>query len=142
MTPAEIVARRPAAEDAQAEIRAHQRPGPGRAADGAAPAGLARWLRGGHLRRAARRPACWMTGPRPGRSAATARRSPGRPAPAHGRGTRRDPNGGRSRRRGPAARGRRPAEERTSVDEGKRVSVRIDVGGRRIIKKKKKNTKT
>src|SRR3546814_16804542 len=31
------------------------------------------------------------------------------------------------------------AADRTSVDEGKRVSVRVGVGGRRIIKKKKKN---
>src|SRR3546814_18514472 len=30
----------------------------------------------------------------------------------------------------------RPAHERKSVGEGKRVAVRVDLGGRRIIKKK------
>src|SRR3546814_404607 len=32
-------------------------------------------------------------------------------------------------------------EERTSVVEGKRVSVRVELGGRRIMKKKKKKNK-
>src|SRR3546814_11481678 len=35
------------------------------------------------------------------------------------------------------ARSRRGRAERKSVVEGKRVSVRVDLGGRRIIKKKK-----
>src|SRR3546814_16115989 len=32
--------------------------------------------------------------------------------------------------------------DRKSVVSGKRVSVRVDLGGRRLIKKKKKNTRT
>src|SRR3546814_12093781 len=32
----------------------------------------------------------------------------------------------------------RPARDRTSVVEGKSVSVRVELGGRRVIKKKKK----
>src|SRR3546814_18821855 len=32
-----------------------------------------------------------------------------------------------------------PARDRKSVVEGKRVSVRVDIGGRRLNKKKKKN---
>src|SRR3546814_17777026 len=39
-------------------------------------------------------------------------------------------NGGRDRR------GRQRAGDRKSVVEGKRVSVRVDLGGRRIFKKK------
>src|SRR3546814_11304472 len=35
---------------------------------------------------------------------------------------------------------RRPVEDRTSVVEGKSVSVRVDLGGRRIITRKKKAT--
>src|SRR3546814_20826554 len=38
-------------------------------------------------------------------------------------------------------RGRSPSTERKSVVEGKRVSVRVDLGGGRLIKKKKKNKK-
>src|SRR3546814_20838016 len=34
---------------------------------------------------------------------------------------------------------RHEQEDRKSVAEGKSVSVRVDIGGRRIIKKKKKN---
>src|SRR3546814_18341229 len=33
-------------------------------------------------------------------------------------------------------------QARKSVEEGKSVSVRVDLGGRRFIKKKKKNTKS
>src|SRR3546814_12651845 len=33
-------------------------------------------------------------------------------------------------------------QDRKSVGEGKRVSVRVDIGGRRLIKKKKKTNKT
>src|SRR3546814_13719130 len=36
------------------------------------------------------------------------------------------------------AKNRREALDRKSVGEGKRVAVRVDLGGRRIIKKKKK----
>src|SRR3546814_14301510 len=36
----------------------------------------------------------------------------------------------------------KPSEDRKSVVSGKSVSVRVDLGGRRIIKKKNKNTKS
>src|SRR3546814_12756231 len=36
----------------------------------------------------------------------------------------------------------RCSSDRTSVVSGKRLSVRVDLGGRRIIKKKKKSNKT
>src|SRR3546814_18059770 len=41
-------------------------------------------------------------------------------------------------RRWPVAEGGARQKDRTSVVQGKRVSVRVDLGGRRIIKKKKK----
>src|SRR3546814_11607939 len=41
----------------------------------------------------------------------------------------------------PSLNGHTPAVDRTGVGSGKRVSVRVDRGGRRLIKKKKK-TKT
>src|SRR3546814_18042347 len=60
---------------------------------------------------------------------------PGSAARAQGRGRR--PGAGSQPRRQPArAAGRR--EDRKSVAEGKSVSVRVDLGGRRIIKKKTK----
>src|SRR3546814_17791649 len=51
----------------------------------------------------------------------------------------RTPTGSRSRSILPDATGDRqsPARDRKSVVEGKSVSVRVDLGGRRIIKKKK-----
>src|SRR3546814_17737607 len=50
-----------------------------------------------------------------------------------------DDRGSRVRRRdrAPSARTRGAGEDRKSVVKGKSVSVRVDLGGRRIIKKKK-----
>src|SRR3546814_17579877 len=65
-----------------------------------------------------------------------ARRRAGHGATAHGIAGVRGPTGGRDR----AARRRRGAgsRDRKSVVEGKRVAVRVDLGGRRSLKKKKK----
>src|SRR3546814_19998170 len=66
-----------------------------------------------------------------------------RGAVARRRGTGRACRRGVGRRRLPARHLRPPADpDRKSVVEGKRVSVRVDLGGRRIIKKKKKKNKT
>src|SRR3546814_14858676 len=47
--------------------------------------------------------------------------------------------GGRADQRRARARGHLRLSDRKSVVEGKSVSVRVDLGGRRIIKKKKQN---
>src|SRR3546814_15028324 len=55
--------------------------------------------------------------------------------------TGREPAGGAAPRR-PAGAGARAARRSEERRVGKEVSVRVDLGGRRIIKKKKKITKT
>src|SRR3546814_11608389 len=54
-------------------------------------------------------------------------------------GARRRPSGGREQNRGKASCS--IERDRKSVVQGKSVSVRVDLGGRRIIKKKKKQSK-